>query len=73
MVGKGRQASQADHKSTKESIASTIGGTEVNARVMIPKRLMLRLDNAAARGSVTNRRAVAIAEEFPPNVTPLVT
>lgn len=34
---------------------------------------MLKLDNAAALGSVTNRSAVAMAEEFPPSVTPLVT
>ena len=54
-------------------MAFTIGGTEVSARVMIPNKLMLRLDNAAALGSETKSSAVAIAEEFAPNVTPLVT
>lgn len=58
---------------TNESIAVTIGGTEVKASVMIPKRLILRLDKAAARGSVTSKSAVAIAEELPPSVTPRVT
>jgi hypothetical protein len=33
---------------------------------------MAKLENAAARGSVTRSSAVAIAEELPPNVTPLV-
>jgi hypothetical protein len=61
------------HISTKESIAFTITGTDVKAKVMIPNKLILRLDRAAARGSETNKTAVAIAEEFPPNVTPLVT
>jgi hypothetical protein len=48
-------------------------GTEVNASVMIPNKLMLRLDRAAALGSDCNRTAVTIAEELPPSVTPLVT
>jgi hypothetical protein len=48
-------------------------GTDVNASVMIPKRLMLRLDKAAALGSDCNRTAVTMAEELPPRVTPLVT
>jgi hypothetical protein len=61
------------YKSTKESTARTIGGTEVNANVMIPNKLIERLDRAAARGSETKSSAVAIADEFPPNVTPLVT
>jgi hypothetical protein len=61
------------YRSTNESIALTIAGTEVKAKVMIPNKLMLRLDSAAARGSETSKTAVAIAEEFPPNVTPLVT
>jgi len=61
------------YKSTKESTALTIGGTEVSASVIIPKRLIDKLDSAAALGSVTNNNAVAIADEFPPNVTPLVT
>jgi hypothetical protein len=61
------------HKSTKESIAFTIGGTEVKAKVMMPNKLILKLDKAAALGSDTSNSAVAIAEEFPPNVTPRVT
>ena len=48
-------------------------GTDVNAKVMMPNKLMLRLERAAALGSDTNSTAVAIAEEFPPRVTPLVT
>jgi hypothetical protein len=40
---------------------------------MIPNKLMDRLESAAARGSDSRRRAVAIALELPPNVTPLVT
>ena len=62
-----------NHKSTKESTALTIGGTEVSANVMIPNKLIDRLDNAAALGSETSSSAVAIAEEFAPSVTPLVT
>lgn len=50
-----------------------MGGTDVNASVMIPNKLIDRLERAAARGSDTNNSAVAIAEEFPPSVTPLVT
>jgi hypothetical protein len=46
---------------------------DVKATVMVPKRLIDKLDKAAARGSDTRRRAVAIAEEFPPSVTPRVT
>ena len=61
------------HKSTNKSIAFTIGGTDVKARVIMPNRLMLRLDNAAALGSVPSKSAVAIAEELPPRVTPRVT
>jgi hypothetical protein len=61
------------HKSTNESIALTITGTDVKANVMIPKRLILRLESAAALGSDASKTAVAIAEEFPPRVTPLVT
>ena len=54
-------------------MAFTITGTDVNARVMIPNKVILRLDSAAARGSETSNTAVAIAEEFPPRVTPRVT
>lgn len=51
----------------------TSGGTEVSATVIVPNRLIDRLESAAARGSVTNNSAVAIADELPPKVTPLVT
>jgi len=61
------------YKFTKESIALTITGTEVKASVMMPNKLMLRLDKAAALGSDCNKTAVAMAEEEPPSVTPLVT
>jgi len=61
------------HKSTSELIARTIGGTDVNANVIIPNKLIDRLESAAARGSDCSRSAVAIALEFPPNATPLVT
>jgi hypothetical protein len=60
------------YKPTIALIAVTIGGTEVNATVMIPKRAMDSDDNAAALGSETNSNAVAIAEELAPSVTPLV-
>jgi hypothetical protein len=61
------------YKSTNESIAFTMTGTDVKAKVMIPNKLILRLDRAAARGSETSKTAVAIADEFPPKVTPRVT
>lgn len=61
------------HNSTSEQTALAIGGTDVNPSVIIPKRLIDKLDSAAARGSDNSRSAVAIALEFPPNVTPLVT
>lgn len=54
-------------------IARTIGGTDVNATVIVPNKPILKLDSAAARGSETSKTAVAIADEFPPSVTPLVT
>jgi hypothetical protein len=40
--------------------------------VTVPKRLMDKLENAAARGPETRRRAVAMAEEFAPRVTPRI-
>lgn len=55
------------------SIARTIGGTDVNPNVIIPNKLIDKLERAAARGSDNSRRAVAIALEFAPRVTPLVT
>jgi hypothetical protein len=54
-------------------MALTIGGTDVNANVMMPNKLILRLDRAAALGSDKSRSAVAMAEELAPRVTPLVT
>jgi hypothetical protein len=40
---------------------------------MIPNKLILKLESAAALGSETRSSAVAIAEEFAPKATPLVT
>ena len=54
-------------------MADVIGGIEVKSTVTVPKRPIDRLDNAAARGSVFSRRAVAMADEFAPSVTPRVT
>lgn len=50
-----------------------IGGIDVNNTVTVPNRLIDRLDNAAARGSVLRSNAVAMALELTPKVTPLVT
>jgi hypothetical protein len=50
-----------------------MGGIDVNKTVIVPKRLMERLDNAAARGSDLSSIAVAMADELAPRVTPLVT
>ena len=50
----------------------TKGGILVSATVMVPKRPILRLENAAALGSVVSSNAVATAEELAPNVIPLV-
>jgi len=50
----------------------TKGGTEVKATVIVPSRPILRLENAAARGSVVSSRAVATADEFAPRVIPRV-
>jgi hypothetical protein len=61
------------YKPTNESIALTITGTDVKASVMIPNKLILRLDRAAALGSDCSKTAVAMAEEEPPSVIPLVT
>lgn len=47
-------------------------GTEVIATVIVPNKPIARLENAAARGSVTRSKAVAKADEFPPSVTPRV-
>ena len=50
----------------------TSGGTLVNATVMVPNNPILRLENAAARGSVVSSSAVATADELAPSVTPRV-
>lgn len=50
----------------------TSGGTLVNATVIVPSKPILRLENAAARGSVVSSNAVATADEFAPSVTPRV-
>jgi hypothetical protein len=52
---------------------TTIGGIDVKSTVMVPKRLMLRIERAAARGSVRRSSAVAMADELAPRVTPRVT
>lgn len=49
-----------------------MGGMDVNKTVMVPNKLIDKLDSAAARGSVRKRRAVAMAEELAPSVTPRV-
>lgn len=51
----------------------TTTGTLVNPTITVPNSDILKLLNAAARGSLINSNAVAIALLFPPNVTPLVT
>ena len=57
---------------TKPATNLTIGGTDINSTVTVPKRLMYRFENAAARETETKRMAVAMAEEFAPRVTPRV-
>lgn len=44
----------------------------MNATVIVPNKLMDRLEKAAARGSDMSSSAVAIADELPPRVTPRV-
>jgi len=58
---------------TSDRITVTMGGIEVNKTVIAPNKLIDKLDKAAARGSVLKSKAVAIADEFAPNVTPRVT
>lgn len=58
---------------TSDLTAFAMGGIEVNSTVIVPKRLIDRLDSAAALGSVRSNRAVATAEELAPSVTPRVT
>lgn len=50
----------------------TSGGTLVSATVMVPNNPMLKLEKAAALGSVVNNNAVATAEELAPRVIPRV-
>lgn len=50
----------------------TSGGTLVRATVIVPSRPILKLEKAAALGSVVSNKAVATAEEFAPSVTPRV-
>lgn len=58
---------------TSDLTVFAIGGIEVNSTVIVPNRLIDRLDNAAALGSVRSSKAVATAEELAPSVTPRVT
>lgn len=44
----------------------------MSATVIVPNSPILRLENAAALGSVVNNRAVATAEELAPRVIPRV-
>lgn len=60
------------YKPARPAIIFASTGTEVKATVIVPNSPMARLEKAAARGSVTSSNAVAIADEFPPSVTPLV-
>jgi hypothetical protein len=57
---------------TRLRIILTSGGTLVSATVIVPNSPILRLENAAALGSVVNNRAVATAEELAPRVIPRV-
>ncbi len=61
------------HSPTSPLTVLTITGIDVRTTVMVPKRLIDRQDSAAARGSDKSKSAVAIADEFAPNVTPRVT
>lgn len=58
---------------TRDRTVLTTGGTEVKATVRSPNKAIERLESAAARGSETSNRAVAIAEELEPRATPRVT
>lgn len=50
----------------------TTGGIDVNNTVMVPNKLILRLEKAAARGSVFSSSAVPTALELLPSVMPRV-
>lgn len=60
------------HLPARWAMMSATAGTEVKATVIVPKSPMARLEKAAALGSVTRSKAVAMAEELPPSVTPRV-
>lgn len=69
-----KQASFLIHHSPTSVLTNVAaGGIEVKSTVMVPKRLMDRLDRAAARGSVRRSTAVPMALELMPWVTPRVT
>lgn len=61
------------HSPTRDRTALEIGGIDVKSTVTVPKRLIDRLDSAAARGSRGRSMAVARADELAPRVTPRVT
>jgi hypothetical protein len=61
------------YKPTNARTISRNTGKDVKSTVMVPNRLMVRLDSAAARGSVLSSKTVAIADAFAPSVTPRLT
>jgi hypothetical protein len=72
-VGRANRNDNNIQNPTNDRITVTMGGIEVNKTVIAPNKLIDKLDRAAARGSVFKSKAVAIADEFAPNVTPRVT
>lgn len=70
---KSTRTQSAFHIPTSPLTALAIGGMDVNNTVIVPNKLIDRLDNAAALGSDLSKRAVATAEELAPRVTPRVT
>jgi hypothetical protein len=58
---------------TKDLTAAATGGIEVKSTVTVPKRIIDKLESAAARGSVLSSSAVAMALELMPRVMPRVT
>lgn len=62
-----------NYRPTSERTTAASGGMDVKMTVMVPERLIDKLDSAAARGSVRRSKAVANAPELAPRVTPLVT
>lgn len=73
MVKRATSGGNDHQRPTIDLTISLIAGTAVNRTVIVPKRLMDRMESAAARGSDCRSRAVAMADEFAPRVTPLVT